>query len=1176
MMKNHLFGIICFSTLLFSCNEKQEAEYSRSKIKKTIGIINNDSIAPPIVIPFTNEGVRLSPVITSKPYTLDENMGKETVTSFSSEAGLPFGTYYQIEQDDHGNLWMNTGYELVKYDGHSFHSYKPPSTNYYIQTIAVDKQNNIWSRVFDNVTDVDSIGLNFFVFDGKSFQQIPGLQSRKIGANARFTYSLFRGADKRIWVLDNKQKQIKVYDGQQLVKTIESNEFPFKSISSIGFAYNNIVWFNDPGDSSLTKYDGTQFKTYTQKDGLPKTAIWSITPGLGDSLFLNTDRGLFLFKDGKASQILTNTRGSAISDQGNVWANHGGGFNVLKLTPSGNIEFIQADGIETPPSIINKDNQDNIWVGAISNVYRLYRPVSTFPEIFPRTKDDRARPFFQDRAGNYWFGSFKAGISRYDGNLITNYSFVQGSSENYGTKNNIESFVQDKQNNIWISTQRGNLIKFDGSNFTEFNKPLEEGTNNSAFKDLFGYHFLFADSKDNIWFSKTDKTFVGSQGVGYFDGSQLVYYTSAQGLPHNYVYCTYEDSKGIMWFGTANGLSRFDGKRFTNYGEKDGLPDDNVQRICEDDYGHLWIATENGLSRFDGHKFINYTKEDGLTSESISSIKKSVDKKLIWLQTAAGITAMHLHTADSVTFQNLNQSNGFPIKASQFFEDRDGTLWTSENDNSLKRIDYHKIKANAKPFNIHLSNIRINNISLCWSTLLPDDKADSLAKVVEMQHRFGKALNAETLASMKQQFGEVQFDSIIPFEFIPHNLVLPYATNAISFEFATIDPIFSSYSRYQYMLEGFDRTWSPLSRNTNANFGKLSEGIYTFRVKAINTYGIWSEMNYSFKVLPPWYRTWWAYTIYALLFLGALRMFSLWRERRLRHEKEQLQVKVEERTVELKKSLEDLKSTQSQLIQSEKMASLGELTAGIAHEIQNPLNFVNNFSEVSIDIAKELKEEIEKLEIPEKDKEYVNEIIGDLSSNQEKINHHGKRASSIVKGMLEHSRTSSGKKEPTDINALADEYLKLAYQSLRAKDKDFNAILETDFDTTLPKINVVSQDIGRVILNLITNAFYAVNERSKKAESNYVPTVSITTQLIANSQLLIAVKDNGSGIPANIKDKIFQPFFTTKPTGQGTGLGLSLAYDIVKAHGGELRVKTREGEGSEFIIIIMFSKNSRI
>ena len=266
---------------------------------------------------------------------------------------------------------------------------------------------------------------------------------------------------------------------------------------------------------------------------------------------------------------------------------------------------------------------------------------------------------------------------------------------------------------------------------------------------------------------------------------------------------------------------------------------------------------------------------------------------------------------------------------------------------------------------------------------------------------------------------------------------------------------------------------------------------------------------------------------------------------------------------QIEKTLLDLKQTQSQLIQSEKMASLGELTAGIAHEIQNPLNFVNNFSEVSNELMVEMVDEVDKGNYDE-----VKAIAIDVQQNLEKINHHGKRASSIVKGMLEHSRKSSGTKEPTDINVLADEYLRLAYQGLRAKDKDFNATLETNFDPAILKINVVSQDIGRVILNLITNAFYAVNERSKKGETGYEPKVPITTQQTANSQLLIAIKDNGSGIPYAIKDKIFQPFFTTKPTGQGTGLGLSLAYDIVKAHGGELKLESKKGEGTEFMIFL--------
>jgi signal transduction histidine kinase len=295
-----------------------------------------------------------------------------------------------------------------------------------------------------------------------------------------------------------------------------------------------------------------------------------------------------------------------------------------------------------------------------------------------------------------------------------------------------------------------------------------------------------------------------------------------------------------------------------------------------------------------------------------------------------------------------------------------------------------------------------------------------------------------------------------------------------------------------------------------------------------------------------------------------------YRARALRKENALLEEKVNHRTAQLKQSVEDLKSTQSQLIQSEKMASLGELTAGIAHEIQNPLNFVNNFSEVSQELIDEMAEEIAKGDLEE-----VKTLSKDIRGNLEKIAHHGKRADAIVKGMLAHSRSGKGEKTPTDINALAEEYLKLSYHGLRAKDKSFNANFKTDFNPDLPKVNVVPQDIGRVLLNLINNAFQAVNERSRKGEPGYKPEVSVETQLKTpvrpfggNNQILITVSDNGPGIPDSIKDKIFQPFFTTKPAGQGTGLGLSLSYDIVKAHGGELKIESTTTEGAVFTIVL--------
>ena len=296
--------------------------------------------------------------------------------------------------------------------------------------------------------------------------------------------------------------------------------------------------------------------------------------------------------------------------------------------------------------------------------------------------------------------------------------------------------------------------------------------------------------------------------------------------------------------------------------------------------------------------------------------------------------------------------------------------------------------------------------------------------------------------------------------------------------------------------------------------------------------------------------------------LGALGLFSIAAIILMRNnkQKQKANAMLIQQKEELQSTVHQLKNTQAQLIQSEKMASLGELTAGIAHEIQNPLNFVNNFADVNSELIAEMKHELDSGKIDD-----AKVIANNIDENEQKIIFHGKRADAIVKGMLMHSRTNSGTKEPTDINVLVDEYLRLAYHGLRAKDKSFNTTIKTELDESIGLINVIPQEMGRVILNLITNAFYAVDEKKKHSENGYEPMITITTNKLAD-KINLLVKDNGNGIPLSALDKIFHPFFTTKPAGQGTGLGLSLSYDIVKAHGGELKVNTKEGEGTEFII----------
>jgi len=302
------------------------------------------------------------------------------------------------------------------------------------------------------------------------------------------------------------------------------------------------------------------------------------------------------------------------------------------------------------------------------------------------------------------------------------------------------------------------------------------------------------------------------------------------------------------------------------------------------------------------------------------------------------------------------------------------------------------------------------------------------------------------------------------------------------------------------------------------------------------------------------------YALVAGLVVLLLIAIIFWRNSNQRKKANQL---LQEQKEEIQSTLGELKTTQNQLVQSAKMASLGELTAGIAHEIQNPLNFVNNFSEVSTELIDEMDAELDTGDIAE-----AKAISASIKQNLEKINHHGKRADFIVKGMLEHSRSSTGEKQLTNINILADEFFKLSYHGLRAKDKNFNADLVTHFDEKLPKVNITQQDIGSVFINLFNNAFYAVNEKRKTAGPDYKPTVEVSTSA-QNGSVLIRLKDNGSGIPDAIKDKIMQPFFTTKPAGEGTGLGLSLSYDIVvKGHNGKIDIETKEGEFTGFIITL--------
>ncbi|MFI5156125.1 MAG: ATP-binding protein, partial [Chitinophagales bacterium] len=603
-----------------------------------------------------------------------------------------------------------------------------------------------------------------------------------------------------------------------------------------------------------------------------------------------------------------------------------------------------------------------------------------------------------------------------------------------------------------------------------------------------------------------------------------------------------------------------------------------------DEYGKMWIGTDTGLYIADTRTgvFTAMTKAEGLSGNHIYSLLSRQGSVLA--DTHNGVTIitppMTGKKSTEDTKVNDNKWELAPMAGSEDlvrsdlswntnYVTKDGRYFWGGEDGTI--IIKNDIKEENERGTIYLTGINIMDqpqYFLSKSALNDKDTLWSADTFYVKGHQ-------PVITGFSNKPG-LSWDSVTGPHNMPVTLRIPYNQNRIHFQYNLADLDRNDSTYYSYILEGTDRKWNVFTAKTESQiYSNLTAGEYTFKVRSKVLNGAWGKpATLSFTIAPPWWQTWWAYCLYSICFIAAIyftdrtrRKMLIEKERAKTRERELQQAKeIEKAYKQLETTHESLKATQKQLIQSEKMASLGELTAGIAHEIQNPLNFVNNFSEVNNELLLEMMEEMDKGN-PEGARSIADNIIG----NGQKILTHGKRADAIVKGMLQHSRESKGLKELTDLNALADEYFRLSYQGFRAKDsqdsanKLFHATLKTDFDPRIGNINIIPQDIGRVLLNLYNNAFYAVSEKKRLLTEGYDPTVTVSSKRIGGS-VELRVKDNGNGIPQKVGDKIFQPFFTTKPAGQGTGLGLSLSYDIVKAHEGEIKVETKEWEFTEFVI----------
>jgi len=769
-------------------------------------------------------------------------------------------------------------------------------------------------------------------------------------------------------------------------------------------------------------------------------------------------------------------------------------------------------------SLVSKD--DLLWVTtSTGNLYNIDVSKRTRLPYFAGSPTDANSFYYEADKNILWIGTLK-GLVRKDINAQTEKSWVHDPNNNKSLCNDsIISIKADERGNLWIATMNG-LSKFNFSKETFHNYHHADKDSGSISGNLVSC--LFIDTNKNIWVSTgkwtIDKLDPNSNSFSHYR------YSESTNVQNSYPYASAiaADNNNDVWIASSSlvKLDHGDGK-FYNF-----LPNTNIVSICVDATNTIWAGGGNALYRYDREHNQFNSFADPNTKRHIEGILHILqdDDQNLWITTTNAIVKINSDRDEIRTYGESYGVHKNTFVICDNYKGKNGKLFFGDQNGYYAFFPEQLIDRNTAPV-VNFTSFKIADVEL----------------------------NPGINGGLKKPLWQTK------------EIELTHNQNTFSIDFDAVDYKNPGEIKYLFILENYDNNWHYTGAEHKAYLFNVPPGKYIFKVKAVNSGSSWSEKALTIIISPPWWRTWWAYTIFALVFIAALSGVIQYRSRRLKQENLILENKVIQRTNELRRSLEDLKSAQSLLIQSEKMASLGELTAGIAHEIQNPLNFVNNFSDVNRELIGELVDEADKKNYNE-----VKLIANNIRDNEEKINHHGKRADAIVKGMLQHSRGSSGQMEPTDINTLTDEYIRLAFHGLRAKDKTFNAKIDTDFDNSIGKINIIPQDIGRVLVNLINNAFYAVAEKKESTGSDYQPTVTISTKKFSD-KVEIRVKDNGNGIPQNIIEKIFQPFFTTKPTGQGTGLGLSLAYDIIKAHGGEIKVETRHsGEGSEFIILLPY------
>jgi ligand-binding sensor domain-containing protein/signal transduction histidine kinase len=1094
--------------------------------------------------------------------------------------GLPQNSGLDIVQTKDGYLWFATQEGLARFDGVRFTIFDRTNTpvlrDSWIVRLMEDNEGGLWMRPNGVAPSITRYKNGAFT----TFTKSDGLPSERILAIAKDTGAVWLGTDRGLSLFRNEKfRTFTTRDG-----------LPSDTVTALTIDSRGRVWIGYPRGVCI--FEKGSFKNFTANDGFADTALTRINIGST----ANQSIGNAAYEDSKGTVWLAAPKHVYSFTRGRLTS------YVMKSRPTDvTASAIVSNTIhanktaEETVNAIHEDKKGTLWFGTQHGLQRFDSGNFTTYAVPSKDADENAiLQIVEDQAGDLWFAT-GVGIKKFSGGKFESFKKRDGLGNDF-----VDKIFVDREGSIWIGTEGGGIDKLHLGKFVTYG--MANGLSDGMIQSI------IQDRKGALWIGTAEG------GVNRMKDGIVTVFDTRQGLPSNSIQSLYEDSHGAIWVGTVKGAVKFQGNTRTVFTKKDGFVNDVASAFIDRKSGQFLAASGRKVLELKNGKFIPYHPLDSIATFVGGMFEDS--KGTLWFATRNGVYRLTDTTLHHFTPEEGLEGN-FPLS---IYEDKEGVIWLSMSNVGLYRFKENKfsvITPQQGLFDYSAYNLFEDRFGYFWmscnrgiyraSKAELNDVADGRKTSVKSTV-YGEAdgmMNREcnggySPAGWKMTDGKMAFASVKgvavvdPAEInlnpvappvaiedvrvdgkpqdLHGTLKFPAGSGKFDFHYTGLSFVGGDKVKFKYKLEGFDKDWFDAGTQREAFYTNLSPGEYTFRVIAANSDGVWNNeaASVSFELKPYFYQSAWFLALCIFLFLTTGPTIYFIRTRQLKNRAAELNGVVENRTRELQQTLDHLKDAQNQLVLSEKMASLGQLTAGIAHEIKNPLNFITNFAVLSQDLTKELRQELllEREHVDAIHAEEIKEILDDLEQNVGKINDHGKRADSIVRGMLLHSRGKAGERQQTDLNALLSEYTNLAYHGMRAQDQSFNIKIETEFDPSIGKMSIVPQDLSRAFLNIVNNACYAANEKKKSQQNGFMPVVRVSTRNLGG-RVEIHIWDNGTGIPQSVRDKIFNPFFTTKPAGVGTGLGLSLTYDtITQEHKGEIKVDTKEGEFTEFIITL--------